>query len=100
MRRIGFDDTTIARVQDIVRKRGLGRDPEVQVFEDALCLTFLETQLASFAEQHPDPKAREVLAKTAKKMSGPARRLALQLPLPDPALAALRAAVAGAEASA
>ena len=82
LRGVGYDEVTIERVRDIVRKRGLGRDPEVQVFEDALCLTFLETQLAAFATNQPDEKAREVLAKTAKKMSPTARRLADTLSLP------------------
>ena len=38
-----------SEMQDIVRKRNLGGDPEVQTFEDALCLSFLETQLGAFA---------------------------------------------------
>ena len=42
----GYDADTIARVQAIVRKEDLAHDPEVQVLEDALCLVFLETQLA------------------------------------------------------
>src|SRR5438105_15164090 len=32
----GYDDATIARVQDIVRKRTLARHPEVPVLQDAL----------------------------------------------------------------
>jgi hypothetical protein len=42
---VGYEETTIARVQDLVRKRGLGTDADVQVLEDALCLVFVETQL-------------------------------------------------------
>ena len=47
----GWATTTrrIARVQDLVRKRGLGKDPEVQTLEDALCLVFIETQLRDLA---------------------------------------------------
>ena len=46
---------TIARVQAIVRKEGLADDAEVQVLEDALCLVFLETQLADVvARLDPD----------------------------------------------
>lgn len=97
LRNVGYEDATIARVEEIVRKRGLGRDAEVQVFEDALCLTFLETQLAAFAEEHPDEKAREVLIKTARKMSPAARRLAGALPVPEASRQAIEAAVAGAE---
>ncbi len=99
LRDVGYDEATVARVQNIVRKRGLGRDPEVQVFEDALCLTFLETQLTAFAREQPEQKAREVLAKTLKKMSPEARRLALALPLSDAGLEAIRRAVAEASAS-
>jgi hypothetical protein len=70
----GFDAATISRVQDLVRKRGLGRDadtrdPEVQVLEDALCLVFLETQLAELASRFDDNKVIDILQKTARKMS-------------------------------
>src|SRR6185503_15015262 len=34
----GYDDAVIERVQQIIRKEALGRDPAVQVHEDALCL--------------------------------------------------------------
>ena len=49
VRGVGYDHATIARVQDLVRMRGLGTDPEVQVLEDALCLVFIETQLRALA---------------------------------------------------
>jgi limonene-1,2-epoxide hydrolase len=66
----GYDDATITRVQSLVRKRDLGRgDDEVQVLEDALCLVFLETQLADLEARLDPPKLRGVLQKTARKMS-------------------------------
>lgn len=89
LQRVGYDASTIARVRDLLHKRDLRRDPEVQAFEDALCLTFLETQLDAFAASHPGDKAREVLEKTVRKMSPTARRLARELPLAPPARAAL-----------
>ena len=46
---VGYDTETIDRVQNLVRKRGLGRDPEVKTLEDALCLVFLETQFHDLA---------------------------------------------------
>ena len=45
LREVGYDDTTIARVQSLVGKRGLGTDPEVQVLEDALELELAERSL-------------------------------------------------------
>ena len=78
---VGYDETTIVRVQDLVRKRGLGHDPDVQVLEDALCLVFVETQLRDLTGRVEPEKMTEILEKTAKKMSERALELALDLEL-------------------
>ena len=89
MREAGYDDDAVERVQAIVRKQGLGRDPEVQVHEDALCLVFLQTQLDDLAAQIGDEdKMLAILRKTAGKMSPAALAAAEALPL-TPAGAAL-----------
>ena len=64
-----FRSETIARVQDLVRKRGLGKDPDVQTLEDALCLVFLETQFHDLAARLDPEKLTGVVDKTLKKMS-------------------------------
>jgi len=89
MRDAGYGEDSVARVQAIVRKRGLGRDPDVQTHEDALCLVFLETQFDGLIVSLDDEdKMIEILRKTAAKMS-PAGLAAVQtLPL-TPAGAAL-----------
>jgi hypothetical protein len=69
LRDAGYDDESVARVQSIVTKRGLGRDHAVQVHEDALCLVFLETQLDELADKMGDDKTVDILQKTAEKMS-------------------------------
>jgi Domain of unknown function (DUF4202) len=69
LRAAGYDDESVARVQAIVTKRGLGQDHAVQVHEDALCLVFLETQFDELAGKMGDDKTAEILQKTAKKMS-------------------------------
>ena len=79
----GYDGETIARVQDIVHKRQLARDPEVQTLEDALCLVFLETQFHDLAARLDSAKMVEVMRKTFLKMSPAGQRAALELPL-DP----------------
>lgn len=66
---VGYGPEAIARVQQIVRKQGLGRDPAVQVHEDALCLVFLQTQFDELIERLGDDRTVEVLRKTAAKMS-------------------------------
>jgi hypothetical protein len=69
LEQLGYDEGTIARVKDLIRKRGLGHDPEVQVLEDALCLVFLETQFAALAGRLDDEKALDITRKTLAKMS-------------------------------
>ncbi|MDD9371986.1 MAG: DUF4202 domain-containing protein [Acidimicrobiales bacterium] len=97
MRRAGYDDEDIARVRAIVRKQGLGRDPEVQVHEDALCLVFLETQFDALAAQlADDDKMIDILRKTARKMSPEGLAAAGELPLSAEGADLLVRAMAGA----
>jgi hypothetical protein len=77
----GYEAETVQRVQAIVRKEGLARDPEVQTFEDALCLVFLETQFADLATKLAPERLLEVTHKTLCKMSDSAIQHARGLPL-------------------
>ena len=91
----GYDEAVIARVRDLVRKKNLARDPEVQALEDALCLVFLETQFRALAGRLEPEKLLEVTRKTLRKMSDAGRRLALELDLEAPDRALLERALAG-----
>lgn len=91
---VGYDGATVARVQDIVAKRGLGTDPDVQALEDVVCLVFLETQLHDLAARLAPDHAVEVIRKTLPKMSDGAKVLALQLDLPADDRALLERALA------
>ena len=80
----GYDEATIGSVQSIVRKDGLARAAEnddVQVLEDALCLVFLETQLAEIAARLDPAKLPGVITKTAHKMSAAGRAAIAEVPL-------------------
>lgn len=81
LEREGYAEALRERVQTIVCKRGLGRDPEVQVFEDALCLVFLETQLEEISAKLDAQKLEDVMRKTLSKMSAAAAGHAMGLPL-------------------
>jgi hypothetical protein len=94
LRDAGYDAATVERVQQIVRKEGLGRDPAVQVHEDALCLVFLQTQLVDVTEQLGDDKTVEVLQKTARKMSPAGLAAVAELPLSPAATRILDLALA------
>jgi hypothetical protein len=80
---VGYEPAVVARVQNVVRKHGLGRDPDVQTLEDALCLVFLETQLADLNRRLSRDVMVNVIRKTWRKMSPEAQALALKLDL-DP----------------
>ena len=91
----GYDESMIRRVQDLVQKQHLGRDAEVQILEDALCLVFLETQLHDLGARLDDEKLLGVLRKTLRKMSPGAIQRAEELPLDAAGRALLQRAIAG-----
>jgi hypothetical protein len=78
---VGYDDSTIDRVQSLVRKERLKLDPETQTLEDVVCLVFLENYFTDFAKQHDEAKLIDIVRKTWKKMSPRGREAALQLTL-------------------
>jgi hypothetical protein len=94
LRDAGYDDESVARVQAIVTKRGLGQDQAVQVHEDALCLVFLQTQLDELASKMGGDKTVDILQKTAKKMSPAGLEAARALRFSPPASALLERALA------
>jgi hypothetical protein len=77
----GVDPATVSRVQDLVRKRRLKTDPEVQTLEDALCLVFVETQFTELADKLEEDHMVDVVAKSLAKMTPAGRAAALTLPL-------------------
>ena len=95
LREVGYDETTIARVVDLNLKKGLGRDQECQVLEDALCLVTLQYQLTELMEKTDRDKMVEILQKTWKKMSNTARARALALPLTEAENALVQQALGG-----
>ncbi len=88
----GYRPEVIERVQRIIRKQDLRTDPATQTHEDALCLVFLETQLADVGGQLGEDKTVDVLRKTLVKMSEQGRQEAAGLTLePAPRLLLERA---------
>ena len=79
LREAGYDDATISRVRDFMTKKNLKRDTEIQLFEDAICLVFFETELADFAGKHDRDKLIRILRKIWMKMSENGREAARQL---------------------
>ena len=81
-------------MQALVRRDGLGTDPDAQAVEDAACLVFLETQLAEVSERLDHDHLAEVIRKTARKMSPSGLALVPEVPLAEPQRALLAEALA------
>jgi hypothetical protein len=73
---LGLDPEVVARAQSLVRRVGLGSDPETQLIEDAACLVFLETQFEPLIDKIGRVKVVDAVRKTITKMSPAAISLA------------------------
>lgn len=93
LRDVGYDESTIQRVGDLLIKKGLKRDPECQLLEDVICLVFLENTFDSFSAGHEDEKVIGIVRKTWSKMSPRGHEAALQLVLPERARALVEQAL-------
>jgi tRNAThr (cytosine32-N3)-methyltransferase len=99
LRQAGAPAGEATEVATWVAKSGLKTNAGTQALEDAACLVFLETELETFAAQHagyPRAKLVDIVRKTWRKMSAPAREFALGLPLAPAVAALVREATAGA----
>ena len=79
LREAGYSDEITQRVQDLNLKKNFPRDPESRILEDALCLVFLEHQLAPLMEKTADDKIITALQKSWKKMTPAGHAEALKI---------------------
>ena len=85
MGEVGYEAACIDRVQQLLQKKGLKKNPEAQALEDVACLVFLEFYFDRFAQEHDDDKIISIVRKTWVKMSPDAQEAALQIDLPETA---------------
>ena len=91
---VGYRAEEVARVRDLLTKKRLAHDPDVQTLEDTACLVFLAHDFAAFALKHERAKLVDIVRKTWGKMSERGRAAAAGLALP-PELAAIVAEAVG-----
>jgi hypothetical protein len=77
----GYSAEDIARTGSLLRKERLKQDPDAQTLEDVICLVFLQFEAEPFISKHEDDKVRDILAKTAKKMSERGLAAAARVPM-------------------
>jgi hypothetical protein len=65
----GYGQEEIQRTGALLRKERLKQDADAQTLEDVICLVFLRWEADAFIAKHEDAKVRDILAKTARKMS-------------------------------
>jgi hypothetical protein len=88
----GYESVEVERVQQLVRREPVDG---AQSVEDAACLVFIETQLASVSARMDHDRLVEVLRQTARKMSPAALALVSEIPLDTPEQALLAIALGG-----
>jgi hypothetical protein len=93
LREVGYDDATVARVGELIRKEKIKSDPEVQALEDVICLVFLENYFEDFSHEHDETKLIRILQRTWKKMSPRGHDAAMTIHFSPSQLALIRKAL-------
>ena len=88
----GYEPAEIDQVQRLIRRESVDG---AQAVEDAACLVFIETQLASIAERMDHDLLIDVIRKTARKMSDRGLGLVATIPLGEAEQALLKQALGG-----
>jgi hypothetical protein len=83
LREVGYDDAMIGRVRDLLMKKRLKADAQMQTLEDVICLVFLEHYFDEFMVEHgyDEAKVINILRRTWAKMSDRGHQAAMKLPL-------------------
>jgi hypothetical protein len=92
LREAGYDEATVARVEEAVGKRHRESSAETQLVEDVTDLVFIEHYMLAFATKkadYPEEKWLDIVRKTWRKMSP---RTAIIPPLRGPSGTASRCA--------
>jgi Domain of unknown function (DUF4202) len=95
LREVGYGEEIVRRVQELNLKKNFPGDPETRTLEDALCLVFLEFQLADLAAKTSEDKTINALQKSWGKMTERARVEAMKLNYDEREKALLQRALNG-----
>ncbi|WP_134090440.1 DUF4202 domain-containing protein [Olivibacter sp. XZL3] len=90
---VGYSTTLINDVQEIILKKRIKVNADVQTMENALCLVFLAYQYEAFYPRHRD-KIVNILRKSLLKMDEHGHSFALSLPYSPEALSYVKEALA------
>jgi len=83
MKEEGYPDEKLDEIRELLLKKNLKTNPQVQALEDVICLVFLEHYLEDFADSLSEEKTISILRKTWPKMSDRAHEIAQSLNLSE-----------------
>jgi hypothetical protein len=92
-----YSQAEVDRVAAMLTKRSIKGDPDTQLLEDVICLTFLRHYFDSFAAEHEAdrPKVVNILRRTWNKMSEAGHAAAMKLTMTDRARSLVHEALSG-----
>jgi hypothetical protein len=76
---VGYDKDLIDDVSFLLQKKQLKKNEQTQLFEDVICLVFLDFYFVNFSEKYAEEKLIDIVQKTWKKMSPKGQEFALKL---------------------
>jgi len=94
LREVGYDQATIARVGELIRKEKIKTDPEAQTLEDVAALVFLGNYFEEFSHEHDETKLVRILQRTWKKMSPRGHEAAMTIRFSPSQLELIKKAIA------
>lgn len=95
MKEAGYDGEMVERVSQIILKKRIKVDADVQTMENALCLVFLEFQFEDFRKKYINEpeKMVNILRKSLLKMDAHGHNFALRLSYSDDGLSLISQAL-------
>jgi len=92
---VGYDEPTISRVRELIRRTTFPQDPESRIIEDAATLLFLEYQLDELAAKTEHATMLRLLRRAWRKLTPRGRALVLCLQLSEASTALCLEAISG-----
>src|SRR5690606_33050606 len=93
MKANGYDQEAVQKVDDLLNKRRLKTDEEMQILEDVVCLVFIKYYFDEFLTKHDEAKLIDIVKKTWNKMSEKGHQEALSMELSENASAIVNKAL-------
>jgi hypothetical protein len=93
MRECGYDDEAVDKTRQLLLKKNLRSNTDMQTLEDVICLVFLENYFLDFSRKHDEEKMIGIIQRTWAKMTERGHKLALTLNLSEEELTLINKAL-------